>query len=452
MNLGTLLRRRQSENRPVTVALIGAGKYGAMFLAQARTTEGMHVAAVADLRVARIRSQLRAACWPAEQYTAPSVEAALQSRGTFLTDGAEALIRAPGIEVIIEATGDPRVGIRFALACIDAGKHIVMVNVEADVLAGPLLARKAAAAGVVYSLAWGDQPAIVCEHADWARACGLRVVAAGKGTRYLPRFHQSTPDTVFDNLGGLVDVEERTSINPKIFNSFVDGTKSAIEMAAVCNATGLRAQTDGLRFPPASRYDLAEVCRPRAQGGELDEAGVTECVSSLARDGSNVPHAISHGTFVVVEAADDNDYTRACFREYHMLPDSSGRYAALYRPVHFSGLELGISVAWAALQRQPTGAPFCFNADVVAVAKRDLREGEVLDGEGGYCVWGKQVPAVLSLSQRLLPLGLAQNVVLNRHVPAGESVRWSDVSVNLGDPVVAFRREMEAEFGGSGGI
>ncbi|MGI4945131.1 MAG: NAD(P)H-dependent oxidoreductase [Janthinobacterium lividum] len=444
MNIGTLLRRRHSEGRPVTVALIGAGKYGTMFLAQARTTEGMHVAAVADLRVERIRSQLRSACWPAEQYAAPSVEAALRTGATYLTDDAEALIRAPGIEVVIEATGDPRTGIRLALACIAAGKHIVMVNVEADVLAGPLLARRAQAAGVVYSLAWGDQPAIICEHVDWARACGLRVVAAGKGTRYLPRFNQSTPDTVFDNLGGLVDVEERSSINPKIFNSFVDGSKSAIEMTAVCNATGLRAQAGGLRFPPASRYELSEVCRPRAQGGELDEGGVTECVSSLARDGSAVPHAISHGTFVVVEATEDNDYTRACFREYHMLPDSSGRFAALYRPVHFSGLELGVSVAWAALMGQPTGAPVCFNADVVATAKKDLRRGEVLDGEGGYCVWGRQVPAETSLAEGLLPLGLAQHVSLNRDVAMGECLRWADVSIDETDAVVSFRREMEA--------
>ncbi len=447
MNISTLLKRRQAEGRPVTVALIGAGKYGAMFLAQARTTEGMHVAAIADLRVERIRSQLRSACWPAEQYAAPTVEAALRDGGTFLTDDAEALIRSPGIEVVIEATGDPRTGIRLALACFAAGKHVVMVNVEADVLAGPLLARRAAAAGVVYSLAWGDQPAIICEHVDWARACGLRVVAAGKGTRYLPRFHQSTPDTVFDNLGGLVDVEERSAINPKIFNSFVDGTKSAIEMAAVCNATGLRAQADGLRFPPASRYALSEICRPRSHGGELDEAGVTECVSSLARDGSAVPHAISHGTFVVVEAAEDNDYTRACFREYHMLPDSSGRYAALYRPVHFSGLELGVSVAWAALHGQPTGAPCCFNADVVATAKKSLRRGEVLDGEGGFCVWGKQLPASRSLAEGLLPLGLAQDVVLTRDLPEGACVRWADVAISETDPIVRFRREMEAAFG-----
>ena len=218
-------------------------------------------------------------------------------------------------------------------------------------------------------------------------------------------------------------------------------------MAAVCNATGLRAQAHGLRFPPASRYALSDICRPRSQGGELDEAGVTECVSSLARDGSAVPHAISHGTFVVVEAADDNDYTRACFREYHMLPDSSGRYAALYRPVHFSGLELGVSVAWAALHKQPTGSPFCFNADVVATAKKTLRRGEVLDGEGGFCVWGKQLPASASLAEGLLPLGLAQDVALTRDVREGECIRWADVSISETDPTVLFRREMESAFG-----
>lgn len=447
MNLHSMLLQRQTEGRPVTVALIGAGKYGAMFLAQARTTPGMQVAGIADLRVERIRSQLRAACWPEAQYAAASVEDALRGGGTFLTDDAAALIAAPGIEVVIEATGDPRTGIRLALAAIAAGKHIVMVNVEADVLAGPLLARRAQAAGVVYSLAWGDQPAIICEHVDWARACGFRVVSAGKGTRYLPRFHQSTPDTVFDNLGGLVDVEERSTINPKIFNSFVDGSKSAIEMAAVCNATGLAAQEDGLRFPPASRFELADVLKPRAAGGSTDGPGVTECVSSLARDGEKVPHAISHGTFVVVEATEDNDYSRAAFREYHMLPDRSGRYAALYRPVHFSGLELGISVAWAALNRQPTGVPTGFHADVVATAKRPLRRGEILDGEGGYCVWGKQVPAARSLREGMLPLGLAHDVTLTRDVAEGEVVRWQDVSAQADDLVISFRREMEAIFG-----
>ena len=446
MNLSHLLRARQEAGMPVTVGLIGAGKYGTMFLAQARTTPGMHIVAVADLNVARAASQLQSCNWPAEQYGARSFDEALRTGRTFLTDSADDVVGADGIEVVIEATGDPRTGIRLALDCIAAGKHIVMVNVEADVVAGPLLARRARQAGVVYSLAYGDQPAIVCEHVDWARACGFQVVAAGKGTRYLPRFHQSTPETVFDNLPGLIDVKDRSAINPKMFNSFVDGTKSAIEMTAIANATGLRSQSGGLAFPPSSRFELAEVLRPRSAGGTLETAGVTECVSSLSRDGSSVSYNLAHGTFVVVEAAEDSSYTRDCFREYHMLPDSSGRYAALYRPIHFSGLELGISVAWAALMGQPTGAPTCFSADVVATAKRGLRKGEVLDGEGGFCVWGRQAPADLSLREGYLPLGLAHNVTLVRDVEEGAVVRWSDVAVDASDSAVRFRREMEAAF------
>ena len=246
-----------------------------------------------------------------------------------------------------------------------------MVNVEADVLAGAAARPEGRAAGVVYSLAYGDQPALICEHVDWARACGFKVIAAGKGTRYLPRFTSRRPIRCGTLPTGPDEIEDRSSINPKMFNSFVDGTKSAIEMTAIANATGLKAQAQGLVFPPASRFELADVLRPKGEGGSLEFSGVTECVSSLTRDGSSVPHNLAHGTFVVVEAAEDSAYTRECFREYHMLPDASGRYAALYRPIHFSGLELGISAAWAALLKQPTGAPTCFSSDVAATAKRD---------------------------------------------------------------------------------
>ncbi len=187
-------------------------------------------------------------------------------------DDAETLIVDPRVEVIIEATGVPVAGIRHALAAIAHGKHIVMVNVEADAVAGPLLARKAKAAGVVYSLAWGDQPALICEHVDWARACGFEVIAAGKGTRYEPHYHQSTPDTLWDILDRYLQITDRGSINPKMFNSFIDGSKSAIEMTAVCNATGLVPQSDGLGFPPASRFELADICKPASDGRHVGES------------------------------------------------------------------------------------------------------------------------------------------------------------------------------------
>jgi predicted homoserine dehydrogenase-like protein len=369
----------------------------------------------------------------------------LRERRRHVTPDAQAVIACPQIEVIVEATGVPAAGIRHATSAIAQGKHIVMVNVEADALAGPLLARKAKAAGVVYSLAWGDQPALICEHVDWARACGFKVVAAGKGTRYEPHYHRSTPDTVWEILDKYLSISDRGSINPKMFNSFVDGTKSGIEMTAVCNATGLVPQSTGLGFPPATRFELAEVCKPKTAGGTLEQAGVTEVVSSVYRDGRDVPHHLALGTYVVIEG--ESGYARRCFKEYAMLPDTSGRYAALYRPIHMIGLELGISIASAALRREPTGVPTGFRSDVAATAKRALARGEVLDGEGGFCVWGKQVPAARSLAEGYLPLGLAHGVRLQRDVAEGECLRWSDVVCDESDDAVRTRREMEAAFG-----
>jgi predicted homoserine dehydrogenase-like protein len=444
MNLHALLLEREAAARPVTVGLIGAGKFGTMFLSQARLTKGMHVVAVADLNVGRAQSQLASAGWPAEQYAAASLDDALKRRATHVTADAESVIKHPGIEVIVEATGIPEAGIAHALKVIDNGKHVVMVNVEADAVAGPLLARKAKAAGVVYSLAWGDQPALICEHVDWARAAGFKVVAAGKGTRYEPHYHRSNPDNVWDILDKYLNITDRKSINPKMFNSFVDGTKSGIEMTAVCNATGLVPQSNGLAFPPATRFELAEVCKPNSAGGALEKEGVTEVTSSVYRDGKDVPHHLALGTYVVIEG--ETDYARKCFGEYAMLPDKTGRYAALYRPIHMIGLELGISVASVALRKEPTGVPTGFRSDVAATAKKDLKGGEMLDGEGGFCVWGKQVPAERSLEQGYLPLGLAQNVKLKRDVKEGDCLKWSDVAYDPNDLAVKVRREMEAAF------
>ncbi len=449
VNLSRMLAAREAAGEPVRVGIIGAGKFGAMYLSQARLTQGIHILGIADLNPARARDQLAYIGWEAERYAATSFDDARKHRSTFVTDDARALIAADGLDVLIEATGDPAAGIRHSLLAIEHGRHVVMVNVEADVVAGPLLAAKAADAGVVYSMAWGDQPALIAEHVDWARACGFKVVCAGKGTRYLPHYHASTPETVWDNFGFSQELVERGRMNPKMFNSFVDGTKSGIEMTAVCNATGLLPQPDGLGFPPSSGPGVAEVCKPVTAGGTVtlsDPAiGTTEVISSLGRDGNPVPEHIQFGTYVVIEA--ETDYATYCFEEYKMLPDSSFKYAALYRPTHMIGLELGISVASAALRGEPTGSPVAFNSDVVATAKRTLKAGEVLDGEGGYCVWGKQTPADVSLSEGYLPLGLASDVKLKRDVAEGERLAWADVEFDETSQAVQVRREMEARFG-----
>ncbi len=444
MNLHAMLKARAEAGRPIRVGLIGAGRFGTMYLAQAITTPGVHVLGVVDRSVERAREAVRRAEWPEERYDAASPAHALETGRTWLGDDADALIRADGLDLVIEATGDPVAGIGHCRAAIAHGRHILMVTVEADVVAGPLLAREARAADLVYSLAYGDQPALIVEHVDWARTCGFAVVAAGKGTRYLPTFHASTPETVWEHYDITPELAARGGMNPKVYNSFIDGTKSSIEMSAVCNATGLDAQPDGLAFPPASTDELAQICKPRSDGGTLAGTGVTEVVSSLRRDGTPIANHLRMGTFVVVKAG--STYVRNCIEDRKFLPDDSYWYASLYRPTHLIGFELGQSIASMVLRGEPTGAPTEFRADVVAVAKRDLAAGEVLDGEGGYCVWGRQMPAARSLAARALPLGLAADVPLLRPVRAGEVVTWDDVRVDPTTSAVVARRAMERAF------
>lgn len=436
--LGVLAARAES-GRPLRVGLIGAGKFGTMFLSQARRVSGLHVLGVADLLPERARKALCRAEWPPEQFAASDFVQALEAGTTCLTDDGESLIRADGLDVLVEATGNPAAGIQYALKAFKYGRHVVMVNVEADVLAGPLLAERAAAAGVVYSLAYGDQPALICELVAWARVSGFEVVCAGKGTKYMPAYHQSTPDTVWGYYG--FSQERVSGLNARMFNSFLDGTKSAVEMAAVANATSLSPQPEGLGFPPCGVDALQDVCRPRSEGGRLSHRGTVEVVSSMERDGQAVERDLRWGVYVVIEAP--GDYIRRCFSEYGLPVDSTGRYAAMYRPYHLVGMELTVGVLRVGLRGEATGFPVEFCADVVATAKRNLSAGEVLDGEGGYCVYGTLMPAGDALKAGGLPVGLAHGVMLKNGVAAGQLVRWDDVAYDETDPAVRFRLEME---------
>ncbi len=432
MSLHHLLQQRAAAGRPVRVGLIGAGKFGSMFLNQVPTMPGLEVPVIADLDPERAREACRNVGW----------DTARLARTAFVASGVEACAD-PGVEVVVEATGNPAAGIAHARAAIAANKHVVMVNVEADVLAGPLLAEEARARGVVYSLAYGDQPALTCELVDWARACGFEVAAAGKGTKYLPAYHAVTPDDVWQHYGLTPEEARGGGMNPQMFNSFLDGTKSAIEMAAIANACGLAVPGDGLLFPPCGVDDLPYILRAREAGGVLERDGMVEVVSSLERDARPVFRDLRWGVYVVLKAP--NAYARACFREYGLKTDAGGWYAAMYKPYHLIGLELGVSILSAVLRGEPTGEPQGFRGDVVAVAKRALRAGERLDGEGGYTVWGKLVPAERSLTEGALPIGLASRVALLRDVAAGEIVRWADVSMAESE-AVSVRRAMERRF------
>ena len=444
MNLFPLLERRTSTGGPIRVGVIGAGKFASMFLTQASVSENFHVVGVADLDVPKARAAMARTGWAEDRYGALSFDEALRLGSTFVTEDAGALLEEPQIEVVLEITGNPIIGTYHALKAFDNGKHVVMVNVEADCMVGPILARRAAQAGLVYSMAYGDQPALICELVDWCRTVGFDVVAAGKGTKYLPEYNYSTPDTVWNYYGFTDDQLASGDFNPKMFNSFLDGTKSAIEMAAVANGTGLEPQDEGLNFVPAGVEDLPSLIIPRQRGGALSKSGTVEIVSSLNRDGTEVERDLRWGVYVTFEAK--TDYAVQCFSEYGVKTDPSGRFGSLYRPYHMIGLELGVSIAYAVLRGEPTGSPDAFRGDVVTTAKKDLRAGETLDGEGGYTVFGKLAPARASLDGHALPLGLAHGMKLVRDVTKDSTVSWDDVAPDETLQAVKVRRELEAEF------
>jgi predicted homoserine dehydrogenase-like protein len=432
MNLQSLLAARIAANKPVRVGLIGAGKFGSMFLAQVPSIAGIEVALICDRDLDRAKAACRTVGWDAGRIA--------QTR--FSERGQDACVDEE-VEVVVEATGDPGAGIAHALAAIAARKPIVMVNVEADALAGPWLAAKARAAGVIYSLAYGDQPALIAEMVDWARSAGFTVAAAGKGTKYLPAYHTVTPDGVWEHYGLTAEEARKAGMNSQMFNSFLDGTKSAIEMVAVANACQLDVPQDGLLFPPCGADALASVLRPQAIGGVLERDGMVEVVSSLHRDGRPVPRDLRWGVYVVLKAA--NDYAAACFKQYGLPTDPTGQYAAMYKPYHLIGLELSISILNAALRGETTGSCRAWHGDAVAVAKRPLKAGEMLDGEGGYTVYAKLIPAAKSLALGALPIGLAHHVRLTHDVAAGAILTSADAALDAGQEAVRVRREMETQ-------
>jgi predicted homoserine dehydrogenase-like protein len=440
---GTLLGRleeRAAGGRPIAVAVVGGGVFASLYLAQALRTPGIHVFGVADLAPGRVRERLREAGWPEAALAAGSAEEARRHGTTWLTDDVATLIGAPGVEVVIEATGDAPAGVEHALRAIAQGRHVVMVNVEADALVGPLLARRAQAAGVVYTLAYGDQPALICELVEWARLTGFEVVCAGKGTKHLPAYHEVTPATVWEQYG--LSHEQTAGLNAQMFCSFLDGTKSAVEMAAVANATGLVPQARGLGFPACGTDELARQLRPAGDGGVLEHSGTLEVVSSLRPDGSPVPGDLRWGVYVTIAAADR--FVAAAFAAYGLATSHDGRVAALWRPSHLVGLELGISVARAALAGEPTGVARAAIAEVACRAKRDLRAGEIVDGEGGEHVYGV-LRAAGAGAGVLLPMGLARGARLLRDVARGAKLTRADVELTSSGAAARLHAELVQE-------
>jgi predicted homoserine dehydrogenase-like protein len=423
--LGQLLDR-QAEGRPVRVGLVGAGRFGTTVAATLGQMPGVRLFAVADLDPVRGRAALEAAGWQPDDLGAASAADAVRAGRPTLTDDATALA-ALALDVLVEATGQPDVAATVIPAALAAGLHVVNVDVEADVLLGASFRRQADAAGRVYTLADGDQPACIVRLVDWARSLGYRIVACGRGTKRFPYDRAGLPEEAFDRFGFSADLVQRRRFNAQMYNSFRDGSKAQIEMTAVANALGLPPDRRGMHEPSAGLSDLPVRMSLRSQGGLLEREGVVDLANAVAADGRTIiADAQANGVWAVL--ATESPILREDLPFFELPASPLSGNALLYRPYHMPGVETPRSIAEAALLGVATAAPLPDpTADVVAHAKRDLAAGDRLDGSGGRTVYGLIERAEVALAGHFLPLGLASNVFLRRPVRVDEAVTYADV-------------------------
>ena len=416
----------ETRTDPIRIAFIGCGKFVSMFLAQYNHLNKIQIDSIVDINIIQAKKNC--------------LNSGLSSKSieniNFSNSIDEILDR--NIEIFIEATGNPIIGTVHADKIIKKQKHVILVNVEADITCGKYLSDLAKKNNVICSMAYGDQPSLILEQIEWARLNGFDVVCAGKGTKYHPTFEYSTPDTVWGHYGLTKErAENESGMNPKMFNSFLCGDKSAIEMCAVSNAANLKCPSNGLTFPPVGVYDIAKKLIPKQEGGLIDFEGQVEVISSIDLHKKDIPNDLRWGVYIVIKA--QNEYVRNCFRDYGMVTDSSGNYSAIWRPYHYIGLELAQSIYSIALDNRATGYTKKYNADVASVAKIDLKVGEKLDGEGGFCARGKLITSQNSKNEMVLPLGLTDNAILKKNISKDEIIKIGDVELNLPKEVIEAR-------------
>ena len=414
-------------NNEIKVAFIGCGKFISMFLAQYNQLKKIKIDSIIELDLDKAKKNCSNSGLSEQKINEINFTTSLEN--TFNRD----------IDIYIEATGNPIVGTIHAVKIIKNKKHLILVNVEADVTCGKYLSDLANENGVICSMAYGDQPSLILEQIEWSRLNGFEVVCAGKGTKYHPDFEYSTPETVWGYYGLSKErAEKESGMNPKMFNSFLCGDKSAIEMCAVSNAANLKCPENGLTFPPVGVYDIAKKLIPKNKGGLIDFEGQVEVISSIDREKKDIPNDLRWGVYIVIKAG--NQYVKNCFKDYGMVTDESGDYSAIWRPYHYIGLELAQSIYSIALDNRATGYTKNYNAEVASVAKKDLKKGDKLDGEGGYCSRGKLVTSQTSKKENLLPLGLTDHALVNKDIAKDQVITIKDVDLNLPEDVIQARK------------
>ena len=444
----TQLAQRAAENNPIRVGIIGAGKFGAGLVAQLSQMQGMVVSAIADINLAHATGAFTVSNVPSDAIShvqnVSALNDAIRSGKRTITEDGLHIIQSDLIDVVVEATGIPEVGARMAYQTLMHKKHLVMVNVETDVTVGSLLRRLADNAGVVYTLVDGDQPGVTMNIVEWAKTLGFEIVAAGRGTVFYDDDRVGIPDSVPQRFGFSAELIERRTINFKMFNSFRDGSKAQIEMTSLANMAGLPPDVRGMHEPSVNISEIAQAFSLKEEGGILSRHGVVELANSIATDGKTMlDDPLRMGVFVVIRT--DHPFTQEDLASYNLHPGGDGKNYLLYRPYHLVAVEAPISIAKAALYGQPTGTPLPTPAaDVITVAKRNLKAGEVLDGGGGYTVNGLIEKANIARAENLLPLGLAYGIKLKCDVSQGAAISYDMVELNEDSFVLKLRRLQDA--------
>lgn len=398
----------ESKGTPAVIGLIGAGQMGQEILCTVQRMKGVRIPVVVDLTFDRA----------ALAYQMANVDLARVVRTNDLAEAQQAIeagrfvattdwnlvIGLPSVQAVVDATGSPELGVAIAMASIHARKHIVMMNVECDVTVGSVLRRKASQAGVVYTLAAGDEPAAILELYRFATALGFEVVAAGKGKNN-PLDITATPEA-------LAAKAKARDMSARMLCEFVDGSKTAVEMCSVSNATGLVPDVRGMHGAQATRETLHQVFCPKSQGGVLDKKGVVDFAIG-----------VHPGVFVV--------FTTDQPRLKHGLIQRDmghGPNYLLFRPYHLCSIEVPLTAAQAVIYRESSGHPLPRPvSECIAIAKKNLKAGETLDAIGEYCYRGSIDLADVARQEKLVPLGLAKGCVLQREVPQGQAIRFDDI-------------------------
>ncbi len=392
---------------------------------------GVEIAIIADLNVDNAVRAVEIAGREARTLRADTVEAADAAIGggaIAVTPSIEVACRSGAIDVIIDATGNPNAGANVALTAFAQGKHLVMMNVEADVTIGPYLRAQAERAGVVYTLGAGDEPTAAMELINFVGALGYPVVAAGKGKNNPFRI-DATPDLYEEEA-------RRRNMNPRMLVEFVDGSKTMVEMAAIANATGLTVDRPGMHGPAAPREELQDYFRPKAEGGLLDRKGVVDF---------SVAKGVAPGVFVVAEMS--HPRVRERMSDLHMGP---GPYYTFFRPYHLTSLEVPLSAVAAVLYGQSHMEPLPVpTVEVGALAKKDLPAGTRLDAIGEYCYRGFAIAAAEARQLNALPLGLAQGAVTVKPIAKGNYLTYDNCRPDEALTVVKLRREQDAILSGA---